>query len=219
MKSITASMILTLAIVGFLTLTQIGCVIPFAANLLHALGSDDIPAEFTGLEESTLAVVTVTDGSQYNDDASARQLSRMVSDLLRSQIKDLKLVREDQIAQWRDTNGWDSIDFVSIGRGVKADKVLAIELTNLRLQEGATLYRGRSDVTIKVIDTASSDVLYRKTFDEYTYPVSAGQYTSETTESRFRKLYFKMLSKQISRSFHPWDMTEDFASDSIIASQ
>ena len=219
MKRLKASTILTLAIAGFLFTTQAGCIIPMIANVMHALGKDQIPPEFEGLEESTLAIVTVTDGSKYSDDAGARELSRMVGDILITEVKDMKMVREDQISQWRDTNGWDSIDFVSIGRGVKADKVLGIELTNLRLREGATLYRGRADVAIKVIDVATKEVMYSKTLDEFTYPTSAGQYTSETNESKFRKLYFRMLSKQIARSFHPWDLTEDFANDSIIASQ
>lgn len=200
-----------------LVATTSGCTL--LANVMYVMGADQIPPEYEGLDESKVAIVTASDSSNYSDDAAARQLSRMIGDILLKQVDDLSLVREDQIEQWRDTNGWDSTDFISIGRGVKADKVLAIELTNLRLREGATLYRGRADATVSVIDVASGDVQYRKSIEEFTYPISAGQSTSETTEKRFRRLYLGMLSKQVARSFHSWDMTEDFANDGIIASQ
>lgn len=197
--------------------TQSGCLGVYS-NLMHAVGADKVPAEYEGLEESRLAVVTVTDSSQYSNDTSARILSRRVGEILVQEVDDLTLIREDLIEQWRDKNGWDSIDFVAIGRGVKADKLLGIELTNLRLRDGATLYRGRADVTISVIDVTTGDVLYRRELDEFTFPTSAGQYTSETTEPRFRKLYLDMLAKQISRSFYPWDFSETIAIDGTIAS-
>lgn len=201
-----------------LLMTQAGC-LGLYANLIHAVGGDKVPAEFEGLEDCRLAVVTVTDSSQYSDDISARILNRRIGDIFTDELDDVELVREDQIEQWRDTNGWDATDFVSVGRGVKADKVLGIELTNMRLRDGATLYRGRADVLIKVIDVKDGAVLFRREIDEFTYPVSAGQYTSETTEPRFRKLYLGMVAKQIARRFHPYDFSEYIAIDGAIASQ
>ena len=134
-------------------------------------------------------------------------------------MRGVSLIREEQIEQWRDENGWDTSDFLSIGRGVKAEKVLGIELTNLQLRDGKTMYRGRSDVNLIVIDVESGDVVYRKEIDEYSYPVSAGQHTSETTEVKFRKLYLSMLSRHIGRHFHKYDHTDLFASDGALASQ
>ena len=207
------------AIAAVVSLSGCISVMGMYANLMHAAGVDRIPPEYEGLEECSLAIITVTDSSHYSDDASARILSRQVGDILRRELDELRLVREDKIEEWRDMNGWDSTDFVAIGKGIKAEKVIGIELTNLKLREGATLYRGRSDATVTVVDVATSEVLYRRSLDEYTYPINAGQYTNDTTESRFRKLYLGMLAKQIARSFHRWDFNEDFANDSIIASQ
>jgi hypothetical protein len=189
------------------------------SNLMHAAGMDMIPPECTCLEESTLAIITVTDSSQYRDDITARVLSRRVGEVLTQKVDELTLVREDKIEQWRDINGWNAIDFASMGKSVKAEKVLGIEVTNMRLRDGATLYRGRADVVIKVIDVETGNTEYAKSLDEYTFPTVAGQYTSETTEARFRKLYLSMLANEIGRSFHPYDMTDRIALDSAIASQ
>lgn len=203
---------------GLMTTTQTGC-LGIYANLMHAVGADKVPAAYEELEDSSVAIVTVTSSSHYSDDTSARLLSRMVGDILMAEVDDIKLVREDKIEQWRDTNGWDSLDYQALGRDVEADKVLSLELSDLTLREGKTLFRGNVNATITVIDVAEGNVVYRRSLDEFSFPTNSGQPTSETTESRFRKLYLGRLAKQIARSFHPWDLNEDFAIDGTIASQ
>jgi len=207
-----------LLVAASLTIAQTGCVIPFAANLMHAVGADMVPAEYEGLEKKTVAIVTSTDGSQYSQDVVARELNRLVAVIVTNEVDGVTLIRQDQIDGWRDTHGWDETDLASIGRGVKADKVIGIEVADLRLREGATLFRGRSETQVKVIDVATGKVEYSRRLDDYTYPKLAGQDITETTESRFRKLYLTKLSQEIARSFHPYDLTDRFASDSVIAS-
>ena len=199
------------------TLTPVGCT--GLATFMHAVGVDMIPAEYDGLEDTTVAVVTLTDSSQYSNDVAARELSRFVGEILTKEVDDIQLVREDKIEQWRDVNGWDSLDFDEIGKGVQAEKVLGIEMAQLKLRDGATLYRGRADVVINVIDAATGNVEYTRTLEEFTYPNIAGQYTSETTETKFRRLYLKMLAEEIGRSFHRYDLTDRIAADSQIARQ
>ena len=207
------------ALASLVTTTQPGCLGVYA-NLMHAVGADKVPAEYNELEDSSVVIVTTTNSTHYSDDATARLLSRMVGDiLLKEKLDDFTLVREDQVEQWRDTQGWESLDYQAMGRDLKADKVISIELSDLTLREGKTLFRGNANATIRVIDTASGKRVYRRSIDEFAFPVNSGQPTSETTESKFRKLYLGMLAKQIARSFHAWDMTEDFAMDSKIASQ
>ena len=121
--------------------------------------------------------------------------------------------------QYRDVHGYESNDFVSLGKEVKADKVLVIEMTDLSLRDGSTLFQGRADIHLQVVDVASGTSVYTQTIDQYTFPKSTGQHTSETTEKRFTKLYLKMLSKEIGRKFRDWDPTETVAQDVLIASQ
>ena len=205
---------LTLAAAGLVT--QTGCM-GLVANLVHASGADKVPAAYDGLKASRVAVVTITENGMFTDDESARILGRNVSQWLNDNVKKIEIVREDKIADWRDTNGWDNIDFTEIGRGVGAEKVIGIEVANLKLRDGATLYRGRADVDVTVVDVASGDTVHRHSLEDFTYPETAGQYTSETTEKRFRKLYLGILAKRIARQFYPYDYHEDFALDSIVA--
>lgn len=198
-------------------LLQTGC-LGLASNLMHAVGMDMVPPEYEGFEEQTVAVITISDSSSYSRDQKSGELSSFVGKILAQKIKDIKVVRNDKISHWRDTNGWDSLDFAEIGEGVGADKVVGIELSNFSLRDGPTLYCGTSDVNLTVIDVATGEAVFTKSLEEYRYPTMAGQHTSETTESRFRKLYLQTLAEEIGRSFHPYDMSDRFAADSRIAS-
>lgn len=198
-----------------LVISSAGCT--GLATFMHAVGMDMIPAEYDELKHKTVAIVALTESSQYSNDVAARELSRFVGQILTSKVKNIQLVREDRIDQWRDMHGWDQINFDEIGKGVGAEKVIGIEVANLRLRDGATLYRGRSDVVVSVIDAETGNVDYSRSLDEFTYPNIAGQYTSETTESKFRKLYLRMLAEEVARSFHRYDLNERIAEDSQIA--
>lgn len=209
--------LIAVCLVGLLiAVTQTGCLGVYS-NLAHAVGADMTPAKFDGLEKQKVAVVTSTDNSPYSDDISARLLSRKVHGLLQSKVKGIEMVREEDIARFRDENGWDTTDFRGMGLSVGADKVLAIEVIGLKLYENKTLYRGQCDVHLSVIDTATGDVEFNQEIDEFMYPIHGGQPATETTESRFRKMYLGILASRIARQFHPFDPHEDFGLDSIIA--
>jgi hypothetical protein len=205
----------SLGLLASLIVASAGCT--GLATFMHVAGVDMVPAEYDGLKNSTVAIVTLTESSQYSNDVTSRELSRFVGQIITTEVKNVQLIREDKIDQWRDINGWDQVNFDEIGTGVGAEKVIGIEVANLRLREGATLYRGRSDVVVNVIDVETGNIEYSRTLEEFTYPNIAGQYTSETTESKFRKLYLRMLSEEIGRSFHRYDLTDRIAGDSQIA--
>jgi hypothetical protein len=203
---------------GGVATTQIGC-IPFVANVIHAVKGDDLPAEYPGLKDKKVALITITDTSQYSDDVSARMLTRYVSEILQTEVKNLKMIREDEVDKWRDTQGYNDIDYVSLGRGVKADKVIAIEMTNLRLRDGQTMYRGHADVTVIVHNVADGSLEFRRTLDDYTYPATAAIPVTESSEDRFRRIFLNMMARRIARYFHPYDFRDTVATDAEIVFQ
>lgn len=213
-----ASLAIIVVLAGFFFSTQVGC-LGLMSNLMHAVGANRIPAQCDALQNSKVAVVTLTDQSQYSDDIAARLLTRKLREILLMEVKGVSLVHEDAVQQWRDTNGRDSTDYLRIGKDIQAEKVVAIELTDMRLRDGATLYRGRAGVVMRVFDVAEAKQVFKKELDEFTFPVNAGQYTSETTESKFRKLFLGMLANQIGRMFYAYDFADTVALDGSLASQ
>lgn len=199
--------------------TQPGCFLPLVSNVMHAVGADRIPPKFDGLSKSRVAIITLTDRSRYSEDINSRVMSRKLGEVLLEKVDNVRIVREDEVQQWRDTNGWENEDLAKMGSDLDADFVLAIQLRDLKLREGATLYRGSANVIVQVVDPTDGAELFRHEIDEFMYPKTAGQYTTETTESKFRKLYLTMLARQVGRLFHPYDLAETIALDGAIASQ
>lgn len=197
-------------------ITSTGC-LGLAANFMHAAGLDRIPAEYDGLEDASVAVVVLTETARPSDDPVARDLTRRVGQELIRYVDDIQIVREDRVADWCDRNGWDSRDFEALGRDVAADQVLVIEVANLKLRDGATMYKGIADVNMEVIDVESGHKVHSKAIEEFSYPKLAGQHANETTEKRFRGLYLGILAAEITRAYRPYDSNERVALDSRIA--
>ncbi|MEM9828895.1 MAG: hypothetical protein AAF958_20075 [Planctomycetota bacterium] len=201
--------------VGGICVLQSGC-LGLASNLMHAAGMDLVPAEYEGLEDQLVAVVVRTPSNRHHDDQIAGDMAIRLQQELTSKVDDFQAVRADKIHDWWDRNGWDANDFQGLGRDVGATRVLLVDIKDLSLRDGATLYRGTADVHVQVIDVATGGVPFTKTIDSFEYPRMAGQSTSETTEKRFRKLYLSILAAEIGRAFHPYDEGERVALDSKI---
>ncbi len=194
---------------------SIGCT-SVLTTVLYAMGADLTPAEYDGLNGSRVAIVVVTDGSQYSDDVTSRTLSRSIGEILEIEGKQIALVAEEEVDSWKDVNGWEQLDFAALGKGVKADKVIGIELTGMKLREGQTLFRGRANVTTTVYDAKSGRKEFRRSLEDFTFPVHTGKYASETTEARFRRDFLEVLARRIARYFHRYDPRDSVALDAVI---
>ena len=132
---------LAAVLVVVLVLPASGC-IGLLAQMAYWSGSGDKPAEYEGLEGKRVAVICVSESSSFGLGTDSLYLSCAVGSLLKQNIKEVTLVRSDEIADWIDRHDWNEIDFAEVGRGVEADMVVAIELSAFSLYEGQTLYRG-----------------------------------------------------------------------------
>ncbi len=92
-----------------------------------------------------------------------------------------------------DVHGALESDYFEIGKGVKADKLLAIELAGMKIKDGSTLYRGQCDISVSVYDiNDEGSVVYRKQFPEFSFPKMGGPTTSDTTDAKFRNMFLKV---------------------------
>ena len=177
-------------------------------------GDRKVEAEFPGLEGKRVAVVCISDAQSYASPTSPPMLlARTVTDILRLKVKEVEMVRQDEIADWMDHNDWNSIDYREIGAGVKADMVVAIELRSYSLHEDKTLYKGRAAFDVKVYDTAHSGNVVWRTTDEFSFPRNSAVPVTETKESTFAKQFAFMLATRVSRCFYDYPAAEDIAPD------
>jgi hypothetical protein len=178
-------------------------------------GGPKVKAEFSGLRGKRTAIVCVADSVSYGTGAAASMLARRVEARVRENVRDVKIITQDKIDQWKDLNDWDEFDYREIGQGVDAEMVVGIDLVSFRLHEGQTMYRGRAEVTVSVYDmTQGGELVFRRTTPEFTFPPGGGQHTTDTTESQFRTVFVEMLAQHITRHFHDYDFRSTVAQDS-----
>jgi len=204
--------IFLLVAISFLPLT--GC-LQFAANLMHVMSGPQVPAEFKGLDGKRVAILSNNESGICRDESTIR-LAGNLKGILAGKLPKATFVRQDEIDSWLDGKSSRDQDFVAIGEAVKADYLISVEMLDLKLKDGQTLFRGRSNLTVRVWDVKSSKIAFQKSLPEYTYPIMAGQATTETDEPKFRRVYLMNVADKIGRYFYAHEFGEDVAMDATI---
>lgn len=192
--------------------TSTGC-IGLAAQLFYVIKGHKSPAAYKGLEGQRVAVVCVSEADAFGPDTLTYTINKAVSVKLASSVKRITVVPPTEIEKWLDVNGWSRNDFTQIGRGVNADKVVAIEVGNYTIREGATLYKGRANLTISVHDVKKGgQVVFVQGPQEFVFPQN-GRPAIQTTDRKFETLYLAKLTDHIARLFYEHDALDSVAED------
>ncbi len=188
-----------------------GC-ISFAANLMGVIRGNTRPAEYEGLEGKRVALICVSESGLEVDKVSSMLTSYMQANI-NSHIDEIDLVRQSEIERWLERHASEAEEFVEVGKGVKAEKLIAVEVENLTLKDGATLYKGQCDISVSVFDVPSGKIEFRKQLPEFAYPTIGGPSITDTTDAKFRGLFLSVLADKISGLFYDVEVGEDFALD------
>jgi hypothetical protein len=199
---VAAILLAVLAAAGCQGLLGLGAVI---------MGTDE-SAEFAGLKEKKVAVVCRPLVSlQYRNAGAARELAQQVGLFLSANVPKINVIDSQKVASWIDENTWD--DYVEVGKALKADCVIGIDLMSFSVLEGQTLYRGRSAVAFKVYDVATGKTLFEKTLPETVYPPNIALPASERPEGEFRSEFVKIVAWHVARHFYKHDAYGDTCLD------
>ena len=181
------------------------------AWLIH--GPEMIPAEFDGLKGKRVAVVCLDANSLSGPGGEADAVGKAVAMLLAKQVPDIHMVRQNEVADWLDTHGDDVTDYRDVGRGVKADMVIGIDLLAFNLHEGKTLLKGRSKVGVKVYDMKKGgELVYEAAPKEIAWPKEGARHVTEN-EAGFRTVFIGMLAERIARDFYSVELATSFSDD------
>jgi len=182
------------------------------AWLIH--GPEMIPAEFDGLKGKRVAVVCLDAKSLNGPGGEADTVAKAVALLLTKNVRDIHLVRQNEVADWLDSHGDDLTDYRDVGRGVKADMVVGIDLLAFNLHEGQTLLKGRAKVGVKVYDMKKNggEVVYEVAPKEIAWPENGARHVTEN-EANFRANFISTLAERIARDFYAFELAENFGTD------
>ena len=182
-------------------------------TVLYIAGYNDDPAEFDGLQKKTVVVVCRPPASmQFQDPRVARDLAAEVGKLLTENGSKIKVIDARKVEVWCDANPWD--EFAEVGKALKADVVLGIDLERFEIFQGQTLYQGKANATIVVQDCKNEGkTLFEKPMPEAIYPPNTCIPASEMQAAQFRRKFVSVLAEQIGRYFYSHDAHADIGSD------
>jgi hypothetical protein len=149
-------------------------------------------------------------------------LAAEVAKLLKTNVPKIKMIDQQQVDMWIDKHDPEQ-EYVEIGKGVKADMLVAIELESFNLKAGQTLYQGRANTTVRVYccqkDKKDKDKelkvgkeMFRKTLTESIWPKGT-QVQTERSENDFRREYISVLGGRIGRLFYAHDPYAEIGQD------
>jgi hypothetical protein len=179
---------------------------------MYIIKGHDIPAAYSEFESSSVAVVVLTDSSSYGPDPLSDKIEHYIATKLMTNIDDIELISNREIENWVDINGWDENEMQDLGQGVSADYVLAINVDDYSIREGATMYKGRSEVKVSVIESATGKVTHMSGPNHMEYPEN-GRPAIQTNDRKFEAFYLAWLTERIARQFYSHDPNSDVADD------
>ena len=204
-----------LAVACSVMATSAGC--GLMANAMYVVKGNDAPAEFDELKEKRVAVV-VSNGAGMNADASSILMSRHISELFARNIKKVEMVNPEEVDRIINDQSASERTISAIGNRLRADYVVQVELSNLKLREGQTLYRGRCTSSVAAFKVSDGErAAFRKSFPEFVYPQHGAPIT-DFDEVTFQRIYLAELALRISRTFYPFDPSIDVAKDAAVSS-
>ena len=187
------------------------------ANAIYIVKGIDAPAEFDDLKDKKVAVVVSTSAG-LNADASGILMSRHINELLARNVKKVEMVNPEEVDRIINDQPLGDRSISEIGSRLRADYVVFVDIANLKLRDGQTLYKGRSNTSVTAYKVSDGErPVFKKTFPEFVYP-QHGAPVTDFDEATFQRIYLAELALRIARTFYPYDPSIDVAKDAAVSS-
>jgi hypothetical protein len=201
------------------------------AGVMYLIKGTDVEPEYKHLKGKRVAVVVHCGADLgFRNSRVPAELAEQIGFHLQKNVPKIKVIDQQKVGEWCDENNPDEIN--ELGKALKADMVVSVELGSFSLLQSQTIYQGRAVSSVQVYDCrtaeqkakdkatpkkdkdADGNIVFEKTLPETKYPpIAGGVPTSEKQESEFRQEFIKILADQIGRHFYAHDRHADFAQD------
>jgi len=152
---------------------------------------------------------------QFANSNAAPELATLVGELLKEHGKKIVIVSPSEVGRWTDENNWR--DYPEIGKAMKADMVVGIDLEQFSLLQGSTLLQGRSRVNLAVYDMKDGGKrIWEKQLPQLVFPPNTPIPASDRSEADFQRQYLTEIAGHISRLFCAHDPDNDTTADTKV---
>lgn len=194
------------------TLATVGC--SLLPTIAYIIEPNDTKAEFAGLEKKKVAVICRAASIEYAHPTVGRDLAIRVGQMLSRNGKDIEVIDERELADWVDKHDWN--DYREVGRALKADMVVGIDLERFEIAQGQTLLQGHAEIGLVVWDIKKNSKVWEKHPPTVKFPPNSPIAQSDRQEDEFRRQFLGVLSERIGNYFYAHDSRKQFASDSTV---
>ncbi len=203
---------LVVTMLALTAMTSPGCVGLMATMLYRGRMA---PAECKALEGKKVAIVCTANSGDFGPNPSAGIIARHIGQKLSANVKNIKIVNQQNIEAWIDEHDVEYIDYAEVGKGVKAELVVVVEIESQRLQDNATLYKGHTEYTLKVIDPKDGREVFAPFTPPVIYPKISGIHTAGVSKEQFRQRYLEVVAEEIAHRFYEYDLNQQIAVDTV----
>jgi hypothetical protein len=218
-------------LLGMICLASMGCN-PLLAPFLLGRADSKTPAEYAlkqpaekqKAKEDARVVVLVSmrpTGSEVPgaDRALASDFVKVLEDHVKVNKEKLTIVPAREVEKFTsDNTGWPLRSRVEIGRQFKADYVIELEISDLKLYEprsDRSLYKGRAAITVTAYDVSkgTEEPAYRSEINQE-YPRSGGYIEAgDITPRKFQTEFIRKLAVELAWKFTEHDTKRSFGTD------
>jgi hypothetical protein len=211
-RALRRSILVRLWALSALTLAA-GC--SLLPTIAYIIKPEDVSAAFDGLNGKRVAVICRAASLEYADPTVARDLAVRVGALLEEHGRKIDIVDERELADWVDKHDWH--DYREVGRALKADMVVGIDLERFALSRGSTLLQGQADLRLAVYDVESGQRRWEPGRPlSVKFPPNSPYSSSDRKEEDFRRQFLDVLAERVARHFYAYDSRKDVALDSTV---
>jgi hypothetical protein len=202
------------ALLGLVLLSLVtagGCqAVMFSAMYLFQGTTQD--ADFDGLNKKKVVVVCrQASGMEFSDPNVSKDLVKLITARLVKNGYKIEVVDPSKVERWEDENSWD--EFLTVGRAMKADMVLGIDLEQFGIRQGQTVFQGKANATVKVLDCKTGKETFSKPIAPLIYPPNHVISVADRQEAEFRREFEEVLAERLARFFYPHDPNDDIGMD------
>lgn len=202
-------------IAALVTLT--GCM-PMMDRIAYVIRGTDVPAPYDKLVGKRTAIICVSESSAFGPDSVSSAVTRMVGATLLAKVKKIQVVPTLEVEKWVDENDWEGKDYLALGKGVKADRLIAIEISDYSIHEGKTLHKGRINVEMTVYeleDAKGPTVGHTYRLSQYEFPKN-GTPSIQSSDRQFEQKFLARVCQLLTNQFVKHDRHDNVAEDAMI---
>lgn len=153
-----------------------------------------------------------------------RQLSELLAQNLREMAQTnsekLAFIPSRRVEEFKNNNpGWRGMDLSEVGRKFNADYVVYLEINSLSLYETGSLnqlLRGRTNITVSLVDVAKPDDAPSSESFSCVYPGDAPgpiPVSVDTQPLQFRQMFLTHVARQLARYFSKYPRNDRYRMD------